>query len=1070
MSEDLTIGVGIDARGFISGIRSTEEQAKKASQALTRAYQASARSVNGLTDAVIATRAQTLLNLGVTMEQVDAFKQTAVSVRKYKEELKKVSSEYENNAAGLNKYLVDFGKQNELLSLATIRTRELKAEEAALAAMRKARPAAPEPTKAAIPTAAKMDAVPPVAVKVGDIDVKGLTEFNAKLDAAVVKAKHLAVAMLGIGSMKQLSGIADEWTTVNNRLKLVIDSTTELMQVRSQLMASANNTGQALGTVAELYNKLATSQNQTGISGSKLLKLTDTINKAMVVGGGSAESQAAALVQLSQAFASGTLRGEELNSVLEQAPGLAQTLAKGLGTTVGQLRALAASGKLTSEAVANAILKQSAAVDAQFGKMNKTVGQSATTFKNKVMSFVGALNETTGASRKAGAMLEWLGNHLGVVATVIGTVAAVYTGKYAASIAAVIIRKYAEIAASEKSTAAMLKEAAAAKFLAKAKASSAASGAGATGAAGAASAIGSVAGMAKGGWVGLVTALATAAFTYYEVRQASKAVNDSLHTQIGSLDELISKYKQSSDVGKQAIRKQAEDEYKKHASEFRNKLGELRDKYTGLIGTGNTWNMPIADVAKKINSVFAEVNAGRKTTEEAHQELIKLFGIKPDSPLAGELAQMAVAAADVGKKANAAADAVNAAGGVAPKFKAANEEMSAAALQTSAAIQKLIDTQKKNIEILQKQKELMAGGMSSGVAEAVAKASSEGMSEKQLKEFTQLQRQQEIQQQQIDNIKSVSDTLQTLGKSAAEAKAELAGGKEGLTLFQLATKNATSAQMEQARQAMAQSKLYREQLQNQQTLKDMVQQAQEAKAELLGGKNGLIAFRLGLTHATDEQIRQAQAVNALTEQIQKQKSVMATLEGLKEQVETLGMDAIQRQLYGMRKNGATPEQLRYAEAMLKQIKSFDEAQKDTKAAAQDLSEAAEELKNGSRAGKDKPISIFSKEYRDREEAYWKKKREEERSMGGISFISGRRPSAPDVNLMSAPMAPAGFGSGKGAAKDIDNMIKVMEAIKVEISNGDKNVSFKALFDAPDGAKQFKDLWKKALHSVASDLR
>ncbi|PIT52313.1 hypothetical protein BHC44_08780 [Snodgrassella alvi] len=1080
MSEDLTIGVGIDARGFISGIRSTEEQAKKAAQALTRAYQASARSVNGLTDAVIATRAQTLLNLGVTMEQVDAFKQTAVSVRKYKEELKKVSSEYQNNSTGLNAYLVNFGKQNELLSLATIRTRELKAEEAALAAMRKARPAAPEPTKAATPTAAKMDAVPPVAVKVGDIDVKGLNEFNAKLDAAAVKAKHLAVAMLGIGSMKQLSGMADEWTTVNNRLKLVIDSTTQLMQVRSQLMASANNTGQSLSTVAELYNKLATSQNQTGISGSKLLKLTDTINKAMVIGGGSAESQAAALVQLSQAFASGTLRGEELNSVLEQAPGLAQTLAKGLGTTVGQLRALAASGKLTSEAVANAILKQSAAVDAQFGKMDKTIGQATTTLKNKVMSFVGALNETTGASQKAGAVLEWLGSHLGLVAAAVGTVAAVYTGKYAASIAAVIIRKYAEIAASEKSTAAMLKEAAAAKFLAAAKASSAASGAaGATGAAGAASAIGSVAGMAKGGWVGLVAGLATAAFTYYEISKATDVATNSLRAQIGTIEELKEKYAAADTTEKTHLRNEAEKKYNDIIKQRNKAIGgmvaESVDTYATVFQKPEVSQMRLTMARKEIAQIEEKLKNCEITADQAKDELFKLLNIEPGSKSAKALEERLYKADQLRKQSNEYAKEMNAYGGNIPLFETAEEKAQAAAAgvkKVDEAFKALIDSQEQSNALLEKQKELMAGGMSAKVAAEVAKASTGQLKGKdeQLKEYTQSLLANESLQKQIDNIKSVSDILQALGKSADEAKAELVGGKEGLTLFQLSTKNATSAQMEQAKQAMAQSKLYREQLQNQQTLKDMVQQAQEAKAELIGGKNGLIAFRLGLTHATDEQIRQAQAVNALTEQIQKQKSVMATLEGLKEQVETLGMDAIQRQLYGMRKNGATPEQLRYAEAMLKQIKSFDEAQKDTKAAAQDLSEAAEELKNGSRADKDKPISIFSKEYRAREEAYWKKKREEERSIGGISAISGRRPSAPEVNLMSAPMAPAGFGSGKDATKDIDDMIKVMEAIKVEISNGDKNVTFKALFDAPNGANEFKQMWKNALHSVANDLR
>ncbi|MCO6521121.1 MAG: tape measure protein [Snodgrassella sp.] len=1060
MSDDLNIGFGLDARGFIAGVRSTEEQVKKSAQALVRAYQASARSTSGLTDATIAARAQTLLNLGVTMKQVDAFKRTAVSARKYKEELNKVSKAYQDDSAGLDAHMVKFGKQNKLLSLAAIRTRELKAEEAALAAMRKSQPA---------------------AIKVSDVDVKSLTEFNAKLDAAAVKVKHLAVAMLGIGSVKQLSGIADEWTTVNNRLKLVIDSTAELTQVRSQLIASANKTGQSLGTVAELYNKLAMSQNQTGISGSKLLKLTDTINKAMVIGGGSAESQAAALVQLSQAFASGTLRGEELNSVLEQAPGLAQTIAKGLGVTVGQLRTLAAEGKLTSEAVANAILKQSTAVDAQFGKMDKTIGQSVTTLKNQVMTFVGALNETTGASQKAGAVLEWLGNHLGVVATIVGTVAAVYTGKYAASITAVIIRKYAEIAASEKSTAAMLKEAAAAKFLAAAKAGSAGTSAtGAAGAAGAASAISSVAGMAKGGWVGLVAGLAMAAFTYYEISKATDVATNSLRTQIGTLEELRQKYAAADTTEKTHLRNQAEKNYNDTIKQRDKAIGGMVaksvDTYASPFHRPDVSQMRLDMARKEIAQIEEKLKNCEITAEQAKDEIFKLLDIKPGSKSAKAIEEAIYKQDQLRKQVAQYGKELNAYGKNVPLFETAEEKEQAATdavNKVNAAFQKLIDSQKQSNELLEKQKELMAGGMSAKVAAEVAKAGTGQLKgkDKELNEYTQSLLKNESLQKQIDNIKSVSDTLQSLGKSADEAKAELQGGREGLVLFQLSAKNATSAQLEQAKQYMAQSKLYREQAQNQQTLKDMVQQAQEAKAELLGGKNGLIAFRLGLTHATNEQIRQAQALNALTEQIQKQKSVLTTLEGLKEQVATLGMDAMQRQLYNLRRDGATPEQLRHAEAMLRQIKAFDEAQKDTKSAAQDLSEAAETLKNGGRTDTaNKPISIFSKEYREREEAYWKKKRAEEAGIGGISLGSGRRPAVPDVNQMTAPTPPAGFGERKASGKDINDMIKVTEAIKVELSNGNKNVTFKALFDAPEGAKQFKDLWKSALHDVANDLR
>ncbi|WP_370579813.1 tape measure protein [Snodgrassella alvi] len=1066
MSDDITIGFGLDAGSFISGARSLEDQNVKLTQSIMRAYRSSASSVNGLTDAMIANKAQTLRNLGATTEQVNAFKTSAVSLRQYKEELKRVGEEYQNDSAKLNAYMASFGKQNNLLSLATIRTRELKAEEAALAAQRAVRSTA-ELGKTAGSTGGRYRALSEAGS--GTIDTRGIADFNARIDAATGKVKQLTVAMLGIGSVKQLGNMADEWTTVNNRLKLVVNSTAELQQVRSQLMASANNTGQAIGTVAELYNKLAMSQAQTGISGSKLLKLTDTINKSMVIGGGAAESQAAALVQLSQAFASGTLRGEELNSVLEQAPGLAQTLAKGLGVTVGQLRSLAAAGKLTSDAVANAILKQADNVNAQFAKMDKTIGQSATVLKNKVMAFTGALNETTGASRKAGAAMEWMGNHLGLLSAAAGTVAAVYAGKYAASVAMVIARKYAEIAASEKSVAAMLKEAAAARLLAAAKAGSA--GAPASGAAGAAagalSTAGSVAGMAAGGWVGLAAGLATAAYAYYEVRQASKSVNSALQTQIGTLDELIAKYKQASEVEKQAMLKQAKDNYQQYAKEFSGKLNDLKERYIGLIGYGNTKNIPIASALATINSLMGDVAAGRKSIEEVTVILNKFFGIKPDSKLAGELAQQSVAINEVGVQTNGFADQVNAMGGVASKFKVAGNEIAAGAQVANAAIQKLIETQQKNIDLLKKQKGLMAGGLSSGVAEAVAKASAEGMSGEELKKYTQSLLQQENLQKQIDNIKSVTDTLQSLGKSADEAKAELEGGKDGLTLFQLASKEATSAQMEQAKQYLAQNKAYKEQLQNQQTLQGMTQQMQEAYAELAGGKAGLIAYRLSMNHATAEQIKQAQEMNSLTEAIQKQQSVMATLSSLQEQVATLGMDSVQRQLYSLRKEGATPEQLRQAESMLKQIKSFDEAQKDTKAAARDLSAAASALKDSSRTeDSTKPLSIFSKEYRDREEAYWTKKRQEERDGSNIGFLSGR-PAVVPAWQNNGITQPPGFQNFNQSGKD--EMLKPTEVIQVNLTNGSKNVTFKALFNQTGGAREFKELWNQTLHETARDL-
>ena len=1077
MSDSINIEFGLDASGFISGARSVEDQNRKMTQSLMRAYQSSARSANGLTDAMIATKAQTLLNLGATMEQVNAFKTSAVSLRQYKEELKRVGDEYQNDSAKLNAHMASFGKQNNLLSLATIRTRELKAEEAALAAQRAAR-ATTVAGKTARASGGRYPALS--AAGSGAIDTRGLSEFNAKLDAATGKVKQLTVAILGIGSVKQLASMADEWTTVENRLKLVIKSTAELEQVRSQLLASANNTGQSIGTVAELYNKLATAQTQTGISGSKLLKLTDTINKSMVIGGGAAASQEAALVQLSQAFASGTLRGEELNSVLEQAPGLAQTLAKGLGVTAGQLRTLAAAGKLTSDVVANAILKQADDVNAQFAKMDKTIGQSATTLKNKVIAYVGALNESTGASRKAGAAMEWMGDHLGLLAAAAGTVAAVYAGKYAASVAMVIARKYAEIAASEKSVAAMLKEAAAARLLAAAKAggagapASGAAGAGAGAASAGTAAVAAGAANAKAGWVGLAVGLATAAFTYYQISQASDMATNSLKAQTESLEELKKKYAEADTVEKTHLRNEAEKNYNE-ALKQRNKAIDRLPNAVNESDTIPSNKYTMAEMVDLSDQIKQQLKDCLITEEEAIRKYKELRGIKPNSESAKALDDLAYKLAGLRKDSVAFGKELGQYGKDVPIYETAEERQAVVTegvKKIDEAFKKLIDSQKQSNALLEKQKQLMAGGMSAKVAADVAKAETGEFKDKdkdELNKYTQSLLQQENLQKQIDNIKSVSDTLQSLGKSADEAKAELEGGKDGLTLFQLSMKDATSAQMEQAKQYIAQSKAYKEQAQNEQTLQGMAQQMQEAYAELAGGKSGLIAFRLGLTHATDEQIRQAQALNDLTDQIQRQKSVMTTLNSLQEQVATLGMDTVQRQLYSLRKDGATPEQLRYAEAMLKQIKSFDEAQKDTKLAAKDLSAAADALKDSSKAGdSNKKLSIFSKEYREKENARWKEIRRKEEE-GGLSIITGRRPDA-GINNINIPKPPTAFGSFGNGSGDIKDALKATEAIRVYLADSEQNVTFTAMFNAPGGAVQFKDILKKSTNSLANDLR
>jgi len=108
------------------------------------------------------------------------------------------------------------------------------------------------------------------------------------------------------------------------------------------------------------------------------LKFAETLNKGFVVSGASAAAAEGAITQLTQGIASGVLRGDEFNSVMEQAPVLAEMMAKEFGVTKGQLRSMAEEGMLSAEAVITAIMNQSKAIDAQFGKMPMTFGQGMT--------------------------------------------------------------------------------------------------------------------------------------------------------------------------------------------------------------------------------------------------------------------------------------------------------------------------------------------------------------------------------------------------------------------------------------------------------------------------------------------------------------------------------------------------------------------------------------------------------------------------------------------------------------------------------------------------------------------
>lgn len=218
---------------------------------------------------------------------------------------------------------------------------------------------------------------------------------------------RLASAVTGLAgpiaaafSVAKIAAAAEQYVNLTNRLRLVTESAEQLAFAQESVYQVAQNSRQSLEVTAQVYQRVAQNARQLGLEFSDVASVTETVAKTVALSGASAQAADAAMVQFGQALASGTLRGDELNSIMEQTPALAQAIARGLGVTIGQLRAMGAEGKLTSEAVVKALQNQKDKVDELSSAMTLTVSQAITSFNNALITTVGRLDEATGASSR----------------------------------------------------------------------------------------------------------------------------------------------------------------------------------------------------------------------------------------------------------------------------------------------------------------------------------------------------------------------------------------------------------------------------------------------------------------------------------------------------------------------------------------------------------------------------------------------------------------------------------------------------------------------------------------------
>lgn len=243
-----------------------------------------------------------------------------------------------------------------------------------------------------------------------------LAKQEKQVDKTGVAIKTLAGHLAAFITINSTIDKMDSYTGLQNRLKLVTNSQTELNRAMNDTFAIAQNTRQSWESAAQVYQGFANNAKALGLSMSDTARLTETVSKAVAISGSSAQASEAALIQFNQALSSGTLRGEELNSVMEQTPGLAKAIAEGMGLTVGQLRSVAAQGKITSEELVKALTKSKASVDNLFSKTDITIGQSITLLNNELGKFVGEAGQSSGAAKTLADAIQLLSQNLGPLA------------------------------------------------------------------------------------------------------------------------------------------------------------------------------------------------------------------------------------------------------------------------------------------------------------------------------------------------------------------------------------------------------------------------------------------------------------------------------------------------------------------------------------------------------------------------------------------------------------------------------------------------------------------------------
>lgn len=238
-----------------------------------------------------------------------------------------------------------------------------------------------------------------------------------------------AIAAAGVGIIaREAAQAADSWTRYENLVRAAGIAQNQTNAVMDQNVGIARRSRSELGSTIELYSRILRSTRELGLAQADVARATEIVNKAFVAGGASGSERAAATLQLSQGLASGFLQGDELRSIRENAPLLAQAIANEFGTTIGDLKRLGAEGQLTTDRLVRAILNGGEAIEAQFASTRATVEDSFTALRTETARYIASFDDAVGASEGLSAAITAVADNMELVGDAAIVVAATVGG------------------------------------------------------------------------------------------------------------------------------------------------------------------------------------------------------------------------------------------------------------------------------------------------------------------------------------------------------------------------------------------------------------------------------------------------------------------------------------------------------------------------------------------------------------------------------------------------------------------------------------------------------------------